>query len=78
MDRDFIRELARDTGLSRLSDDATEYAFDFAARLSEAIAARIEEHLHDPAVIVLTKITDDPRKVMNRECAAIARMIGKP
>lgn len=78
MDKDMIRQFARDCGISRLSEEATDYAFDFAAMLSEAIAARIEQHLHEPAVVVLTKITDDPRKVMNKECAAIARMIGKP
>lgn len=77
MDEDMIRQFARDSGLSRLHEDATEYAFDFAAMLSEAIAARIEAHLHEPQVMVVRKITDTPREVMNKECAAIARMIGK-
>lgn len=75
MDKDMIRQFARDSGLY---EDAYEYVFDFAAMLSEAIAARIEAHLHDPQVMVARKITDTPREVMNKECAAIARMIGKP
>lgn len=75
MDKDMIRQFARDSGLY---EDATEYVFDFASMLSEAIAASIEAHLHEPQVMVVRKITDTPGEVMNRECAAIARMIGKP
>lgn len=69
-----IRELARQCGLSAHLEDVE----DFAAKLAEEIAACIEAHLYEPQVITVGKIDDTPRDVAIRDCAAIARMIGKP